>query len=128
MKHQDLPVVLHNDKRGLLTIEDGKLEVLQLSRDGNRESVGRSRRQTLTGSAPKRLLSCPLQYLLRAVLADARQGHQRRLDLNTLIRKKDHVHLSSIHVLVEPINVPEAEEWVATAMSGAYEGEPSLIT
>jgi hypothetical protein len=38
MRHQDLPVTLHNDKRGLLTIEDGHLDVLQLSRDGRRSS------------------------------------------------------------------------------------------
>ena len=35
---QDLPVLLHNDKRGLLTLEDGNLDVLQLSRDGRRRS------------------------------------------------------------------------------------------
>lgn len=37
--HQDLPVILHNDQRGLLTIEDGKFDVLQLSKDGRRESL-----------------------------------------------------------------------------------------
>lgn len=36
MEHQDLPVTLHNEKRGLLTIEDDRLDVLQLSRDGRR--------------------------------------------------------------------------------------------
>lgn len=36
-RHQDLPVILHNEKRGLLTIEDGRLDVLQLSSDGRRE-------------------------------------------------------------------------------------------
>jgi sphingosine kinase len=35
-KHQDLPVIIHNDQRGLLTIEDGRLDVLQLSKDGRR--------------------------------------------------------------------------------------------
>ena len=34
---QDLPVILHNDKRGLLTVEEGRLDVLQLSQDGRRE-------------------------------------------------------------------------------------------
>lgn len=34
--HQDLPVILHNDQRGLITIEDGRFDVLQLSRDGRR--------------------------------------------------------------------------------------------
>ena len=38
-KHQDLPVLLHNDNRGLLTIEDGTFEVLQLSSDGRRGSL-----------------------------------------------------------------------------------------
>jgi sphingosine kinase len=38
MTPQDLPVVLHNDNRGLLTVEEGKLDVLQLSADGRRES------------------------------------------------------------------------------------------
>ena len=36
--HQDLPVVLHNENRGLLTIEEGRLDVLQLSKDGRRTS------------------------------------------------------------------------------------------
>lgn len=35
--HQDLPVVLHNEKRGLLTVEEGKLDVLQLSKEGHRK-------------------------------------------------------------------------------------------
>jgi hypothetical protein len=39
MNHQDLPVVLHNDKRGLLTIENGRFDVLQLSRDGRRKWI-----------------------------------------------------------------------------------------
>ena len=34
---QDLPVVLDNEKRGLLTVEEGRLDVLQLSREGRRE-------------------------------------------------------------------------------------------
>lgn len=36
---QDLPVILHNDKRGLLTVEEGRLDVLQLSRQGRRKSI-----------------------------------------------------------------------------------------
>lgn len=36
---QDLPVILHNDKRGLLTVEEGRLDVLQLSREGRRKSI-----------------------------------------------------------------------------------------
>jgi hypothetical protein len=35
--HQDLPVILHNDKRGLLTVEEGRLDVLQLSKEGRRK-------------------------------------------------------------------------------------------
>lgn len=37
MSKVDIPVRLHNDKRGLLSVEDGQLEVLQLSADGRRE-------------------------------------------------------------------------------------------
>lgn len=37
MSKLDIPVRLHNDKRGLLSVEDGQLEVLQLSADGSRE-------------------------------------------------------------------------------------------
>jgi len=36
-KHADLPVILHNEKRGLLTFDNGTLDVLQLSKDGRRE-------------------------------------------------------------------------------------------
>lgn len=39
---QDLPVVLEHAKRGLLSIDDGRLDVLQLSSDGNRESLLRT--------------------------------------------------------------------------------------
>jgi hypothetical protein len=38
-RHQDLPVVLHNEKRGLLTVEEGRLDVLQLSKEGRRMSL-----------------------------------------------------------------------------------------
>lgn len=37
MSKQDIPVILHNDNRGLLSVEDGQLDVLQLSADGRRE-------------------------------------------------------------------------------------------
>jgi sphingosine kinase len=48
---QDLQVVLDNDKRGLLTVEEGRVDVLQLSQDGRRElplaaASGRTRRIT----------------------------------------------------------------------------------
>ena len=39
MNHQDIPVTLHNNQRGLLTIEEGRLEVLQLSPDARRQSA-----------------------------------------------------------------------------------------
>lgn len=55
--------------------------------------------------------------------ADARSGEKRRLDLHTLIQKGSQLRLSTMHVLVEPINSPEADEWVATAMTAAYGGE-----
>jgi hypothetical protein len=38
-RHQDLPVVLHNEQRGLLTVEEGRLDVLQLSKEGRRMSL-----------------------------------------------------------------------------------------
>lgn len=38
---QDLPVVLHNEKRGLLTVEEGRLDVLQLSKEGRRASTSK---------------------------------------------------------------------------------------
>ncbi|EIW73704.1 hypothetical protein TREMEDRAFT_67509 [Tremella mesenterica DSM 1558] len=107
MGPQDIPVILHNDKRGLLVLEDDILQVLQLSRDGN---------------PPKRLLSCPIRYLLRVSLAKGESGTRRRLDLSSVIRKGRTCHLSQIHVLVEPINVPEAEEWVEAVMLAAYRG------
>ncbi|RXK41560.1 hypothetical protein M231_01059 [Tremella mesenterica] len=130
MGPQDIPVILHNDKRGLLVLEDDILQVLQLSRDGNRQpssppsssfSCLPSTRKA-HGSAPKRLLSCPIRYLLRASLAKGEQGTRRRLDLSSVIRKGRTCHLSQIHVLVEPINVPEAEEWVEAVMLAAYRG------
>jgi hypothetical protein len=38
MAHPDLPVTLQHELRGLLTIEDEHLELLQLSADGKRAS------------------------------------------------------------------------------------------
>ncbi|WVQ82967.1 hypothetical protein IAT38_005103 [Cryptococcus sp. DSM 104549] len=105
-RHQDLPVILHNDKRGLLTIEHATLDVLQLSNDGR---------------PPKRLLTCALGNFLKAHLAAEKQpGQNRRLDLHCLSGRGTNVKLSKLHVLVEPINVPEAEEWVQTIMAAAY--------
>lgn len=54
---QDLPVVLHNDKRGLLTVEEGRLDVLQLSRDGRREFTFGERSQV--GPRSLRVLRSP---------------------------------------------------------------------
>ncbi|KAL7423158.1 sphinganine kinase lcb4 [Cryptotrichosporon argae] len=110
---QDIPVILHNDKRGLLTVEDDQLDVLQLSSDGR---------------PPKRLLSCPTKHVLRARLAantTSTPHEPRRLDLAALIRRGGgsgggELRLAQIRVLVEPINAPEAAEWVATLMGAAY--------
>jgi sphingosine kinase len=49
-------------------------------------------------------------------------GQQRRLDIHTLIQKGRYLRLSQMHVLVEPINGPEAEQWVDLAMLAAYGG------
>ncbi|WWC62565.1 uncharacterized protein I303_105161 [Kwoniella dejecticola CBS 10117] len=117
-RHQDLPVILHNDKRGLLTVEDDKLDVLQLSRDGR---------------PPKRLLSCPLRNFLYTKLAAPssspdKLGEKRRLDLHSLggsgglKSNTSSLKLVKLHVLVEPINVPEAEEWVETIINASYRG------
>ncbi len=125
MNHQDLPVLLHNDRRGLLTIEEGRLDVLQLSRDGRREFSHTLAKtfELMWGTAPKRLLTCDMRNFLRAKMGATRTGERTRLDLHTLIQKGSHLSLLTMHVLVEPINVPEAVEWVTTAMSAAYGGE-----
>ncbi|KAK6908188.1 hypothetical protein I203_102189 [Kwoniella mangroviensis CBS 8507] len=112
-RHQDLPVILHNDKRGLLTVEDGRLDVLQLSRDGR---------------PPKRLLSTPIRNFLLAKLSNDKgkgSGQNRRLDLHTLGNPSGNstsLKLTKLHVLVEPINEPEAEEWCDNTMGLAYRG------
>ncbi|WWD18462.1 hypothetical protein CI109_102914 [Kwoniella shandongensis] len=112
ISHQDLPVILHNEKRGLLTVEDGRLDVLQLSRDGR---------------PPKRLLSTPLKNFLRAYLAPLKSDQQskhpnnRRLDLHSLAQKDHSLRLVKLHVLVEPINIAEAEQWVDNIMSASYQ-------
>lgn len=134
---QDLPVVLEHGKRGLLSIDDGRLDVLQLSSDGNRELP---RRASLT-SAPKRLMSSPLRLVLLAKLgaapasatsasgaavsssASASSGGKTRLDLHALVQKgaKSHaLHLTKIHVLVEASHSQDAEQWCAELMAAAY--------
>ena len=55
--------------------------------------------------------------------SEAYHGQLRRLDLNMLVCKHRGLKLSQIHVLVEPVNVPEAEAWVNTIISHAYGGE-----
>ena len=35
---RDLPILLEKGKRGLVTVEDGRFDLLQLSRSGRRES------------------------------------------------------------------------------------------
>ncbi|KAK4689535.1 sphingosine kinase, partial [Tremellales sp. Uapishka_1] len=108
MNHQDLPVTLHNDKRGLLTVEEGRLDVLQLSRDGR---------------PPKRLVTTAVRNLLHVHLAPppSKEHPSRRLDIHALIQKGTSLSLVKLHFLVDAINVPEAEEWVKTAMRAAYE-------
>ena len=80
--------------------------------------------RSITGSlaAPKRLLTCPARNFLRARLGPTQPGKPVRLDLHTLVGKGNNLRLSKMHVLVEPINLPEAEEWVEMVMEAAYIG------
>jgi len=128
MEHPDLPVILHNDKRGLLTVEEGKLDVIQLSRDGRRELLTpltiKPATKQLLYPAPKRLLSCPTRNVLLARLTTSTlPNQQRRLDLHALIQKGNELRLSKLHVLVEQVNVGGAEEWVKMLMVKAYVGK-----
>ena len=77
--------------------------------------------------APKRLLSCSARNILRARLASVQVGDNTRLDLHTLLSKGSHLRLSVMHVLVEPVNVPDAQDWIGTVMDAAYAGM-SLLT
>jgi len=72
--------------------------------------------------APKRLLSCSARNILRARLASVQVGDNTRLDLHTLLSKGSHLRLSVMHVLVEPVNVPDAQDWIGTVMDAAYAG------
>lgn len=138
---QDLPVVLEHGKRGLLSIDDGRLDVLQLSSDGNREHPRRAACLPSLTSAPKRLMSSPLRLVLLAKLgaapasatsasgaavsssASASSGGKTRLDLHALVQKgaKSHaLHLTKIHVLVEASHASDAEQWCAELMAAAY--------
>lgn len=67
-----------------------------------------------------------MRNFLRAKLdSGTGSGEKRRLDLYTLFQKGRQLRLSVMHVLVEPIDLPEAEQWVVTAMKAAYGGQPS---
>ena len=122
--HQDLPVILHNDRRGLLTVENGSFEVLQLSQDGQRESSRHLCFSVLDTEceavAPKKLLTSNVRNFLLARLAPSVEGDKRRLDLHALIVKGTQLSLTKIHVLVEVVIVGEAEKWIETAMKAAY--------
>ncbi|GMK53631.1 hypothetical protein CspeluHIS016_0102170 [Cutaneotrichosporon spelunceum] len=114
VSNKDIPVIIHNRKRGLLSLEDGYLDVLQLSADGRR---------------PKPLLSCPVRLLLRATLSPeppsaAADGPKRMLDIEALVQKgaksDHHLRRTKIRVLVEPVHSADAEKWVDKLMSAAY--------
>ncbi|OWZ44563.1 D-erythro-sphingosine kinase [Cryptococcus neoformans c8] len=101
-----LPVILHNNNRGLLIIQRSTLDVLQLSGDGQ---------------PPKRLLTSPLTNFLKAYLAPAPENSARRLDLHCLGGGKGtQLKLVKLHVLVEPINIPETNKWIRMLMEVAY--------
>nr|ODN99905.1 D-erythro-sphingosine kinase [Cryptococcus depauperatus CBS 7855] len=104
--HRDIPVILDNLMRGLLSIQENNFQVLQVSSDGY---------------PPKKLLTCPLQHFLKAHLVPAAPCAQRRLDLHCLgTMRGTELKLIKLHVLVESTNVPEAEEWVKNVMKAAY--------
>jgi hypothetical protein len=75
--------------------------------------------------APKRLLTCSARNILRTRLASIQVGQKTRLDIHVLLAKGSNLRLSVMHVLVEPLNVPDAEEWVGMVMDVAYAGESS---
>ena len=62
-------------------------------------------------------------FLRARLVAKDKSGEVRRLDLYTLVQEDSRLRLSTMRLLVEAINVPEAEEWVNTAMKTAYGGE-----
>ncbi|KIR80783.1 D-erythro-sphingosine kinase [Cryptococcus gattii EJB2] len=101
-----LPVILNNNNLGLLAIQRSTLDVLQLSSDGR---------------PPKRLVTCPLRNVLKAYLAPAPENSARRLDLHFLGGGKGtQLKLVKLHVLVEPIDIPETNEWTRCLMEAAY--------
>ena len=62
-------------------------------------------------------------FLRARLVAQDKASGMRRLDLHTLVQKDSSMSLSTMRLLVEAINVPEAEKWVDTAMNTAYAGE-----
>ncbi len=80
----------------------------------------------LLSPAPKRLVTCDTKHLLRAKLANAGVVDQpRRLDLHMLNEKGSALRLVKLHVMVDLINVSEAEEFIVAAMEAAYSSESS---
>ncbi|ODO05276.1 D-erythro-sphingosine kinase [Cryptococcus wingfieldii CBS 7118] len=105
-RHKELQVILQNDKRGILTVEDAALQLLQLSSDGR---------------PPSRLLTSPLKQFLNGQLAPAPSGSKRRLDLHSLGGGTGTaLKLVELHVLVEPNHIKEAEEWLEDLVAAAY--------
>ena len=81
--------------------------------------------------APEKLVSSLIRDLLRVRLAEqtsdmSKKATKRRLDIHTLIAKGRHLRLSKLHVLVEDVNVKEAEKWAQAAMQVAYGGRSYL--
>jgi sphingosine kinase len=76
-------------------------------------------------TAPKRLLTCPIKQFLLARLAPSTDTNiiRSRLDLHALSSARGGLHLTKLHVLVEPSQVKEAEKWVEAAMRAAYGGQ-----
>ena len=77
------------------------------------------------GTAPKRLLTCPIKQVLLANLGSTGSSseNRRRLDIHALGSNRGGLHLSKLHVLVEPSQAEEAERWVETTMKAAYGGK-----
>ncbi|CAK9780726.1 unnamed protein product [Cutaneotrichosporon oleaginosum] len=112
---QDIPVIIHNGKRGLLTIEDGRLDVLQLSADGRLRLLLRA----VLGPAPTGVPTSPT----RKSDCESLDGAKRILDIHALVQKgakSSHLHYTKIRMLVEPRHFADAEQWVDQLMAAAY--------
>jgi len=71
-------------------------------------------------------LTCPIKQFLLARLAKTSGGDTEarfRLDLHALNSARGGLHVTKLHVLVEPSQVAEAEQWVETTMQAAYGGK-----